>query len=74
MGKEFQLIPIQLTDEEEIVILQLLYTLFQMDFPIEPIKAKEVETTIFNDLNSKKTSGQDLITGLILRYLPPKGI
>jgi hypothetical protein len=46
---------------------------FQFEPPINRLKSAEVQYVI-NNLNPKKSSGYDLITGKILKELPTVGI
>jgi hypothetical protein len=53
--------------------MQLLKTTYQLEPPINHLKRAEVQEVI-NSLNPKKSSGYDLITGIILKELPTIGI
>lgn len=57
-------------DEDE--IHQFLETTHQLELPIKKFKTSEVKSIINSNLNPKKSPGYDLITGKILKELPPK--
>jgi hypothetical protein len=67
-GKVFQPHPSGNEPEDE-ALTQLLETLYQLKPPINCLKRAEVQD-IINSLNSKKSSGYNLITGKILKELP----
>jgi hypothetical protein len=53
--------------------MQLLETPYQLEPPVSRFRCTEVHA-IINSLHSKKSSGYDLITGIILKALPLIGI
>jgi Reverse transcriptase (RNA-dependent DNA polymerase) len=70
----FKPFPTEISPEEEIFIQQVIEAPYQMDFLIEPFKIAEIRSVIAINLNPKKAPGYDLVTGKILKELPPEGI
>jgi hypothetical protein len=56
--------------EAEQLILHTLATPYQLDLPIPRFTTVDIQTAI-RQLSPKKSPGYDLITGKILRELPP---
>jgi hypothetical protein len=69
----FQLHPSENESEEEEALIQLLESPYQLEPPIKHFKSAEIREVISN-MNSKKSSGYDLITGKILKELSIIGI
>jgi hypothetical protein len=59
--------------KEEKALIQLLESPYQLEPPIKRFKRAEVQEAISN-LTPKKSSGNDLITGKILKKVPIIGI
>jgi hypothetical protein len=72
LAEVFQPHPSENEPEEE-TLAQLLGNLYQLEPTINHLKRAEVQKVI-NNLNPKKSSGYDLITGKILKELPNIGI
>lgn len=51
---------------------ELLEAPTQMNLPIEPVTTNEIKYIVKNNLNQRKSSGYDLITGNVLQELPGK--
>jgi hypothetical protein len=71
--KLFQPHPSENEPEEEEPLIHLLETPYQLQLPINRLKRAEVQEAI-NNLNPKKSSAYDFITGKILKELPITGI
>ncbi|KMQ86445.1 reverse transcriptase [Lasius niger] len=61
------------SEEEEDEIYRALNEPYQLELPLHNFKKNEVIKIIQNNLNPKKASGYNLITGQILQNLPEKG-
>jgi hypothetical protein len=59
--------------EEDNAVHDFLEAPFKLNLPIKKIKISEVKMITKNNLNRKKASGYDLITGKVLEELSEKG-
>ena len=72
LSKVFE--PFQSQDQQhDSDILEYLDSPAQLDLPINPFHVNEVKTAI-SKINIKKAPGYDLITGKIIKELPPTGV
>jgi hypothetical protein len=70
LANVFQPHPSENSPEEDEALTQLLETPYQLEPPINSIKQTLLQA-IIGSLNPKKSSSYDLITGHILKTLPP---
>ena len=66
--------PPMITEYENNEIIGFLQTPFQMSCPIKNFTIKEVQHTIYKEINHKKTPGHDMIGGKLLMESTQKGI
>jgi hypothetical protein len=74
LSSVFHPYPSQSAPEEEGEILHDLDIQHQMALPLQNIRISEVTDIIHHSTHPSKAPGYDLITGQILKELPPKGI
>jgi hypothetical protein len=74
LEKVFQPFAATCTAEEDNATHDLSEAPFQLYLPIKKIKINEVKMIIKNNLNPKKATGYDLITGKVPKELSEKGM